>query len=185
MPNETVCWYCLKIFTYDGEKYRDIKCSFCGVENSIYDPNKPDWKPENQVKTTEGEWLNEEEEMINYDDEKYQGKYVFLPLVGETAVFDIVEISDVKSDNTKLNFTEKVPVMVNGEQVIDDEGEPAFKKKDLGYHIEAKLRNGKILSITSMSAFIQVFKKNQIQDGEKIKVFHKEKGEWEVERINA
>lgn len=58
-----------------------------------------------------------------------------------------------------------------------------FKDKDLGYHIEAKLTNGKTLLITSMSAFIQVFKKHEIQDGEKIKVTHQDKGKWTVERL--
>lgn len=180
--NETICWYCDKKFEYDGEKYQDVKCPFCGVENSIYNPDKPDWKPEVPV-TTHDEWLNEEEEMIDYDDEKYQGKFVYLPTMGETAVFDIVEIREAKSNNPKVNFSDKVPVMANGEQVVDDDGEPVFKSKDLGYHIEAELSNGKILSVTSMSAFIQVFKKHEIQDGDKVKIFHKDKGEWIVEKL--
>ncbi len=121
--------------------------------------------------------------MINYGDEKYQGKFVYLPLMGEKAEFDIVEISEVKSDNPKFNFSENVPVMANGEQVIDDDNEPVFKKKDLGYHVEAKLKNGKILCISSMSSFRAVFKKHEIQDGDKVMVFHKDKGEWIVEKI--
>lgn len=121
--------------------------------------------------------------MIDYGNEKYQGKFVYLPVMGETAEFDIEEISEVKSDNPKFNFSENVPVTLNGEQVIDDEGEPCFKKKDLGYHIEAKLKNGKILSITSMSAFIQVFKKHNIQDGETWRIFHEDKGLWKCEKL--
>lgn len=120
---------------------------------------------------------------INYQDEKYQGKYVYLPLMGETAEFDIVEINEAKSDNPKFNFSENVPVMMNGEQVVDDDGEPVFKKKDLGYHIQAKLMNGKLLCVTSVSAFIQVFKKHNVQDNEKIRVFHKDKGVWEVTKL--
>jgi hypothetical protein len=168
--NSTFCWYCGKLFDYDGEKYRDVNCEHCGVQNSIYNPAliKP---------------IPEEEEMIDYGDEKYQGKFVYLPLMGETAVFDIAEINEIKSDNPKFNFSENVPVMINGEPAIDDEGEALTKKKDLGYHIEAKLKNGKILSVTSMSAFIQVFKKHNIQDGENVKIFHKDKGEWIVEKL--
>jgi phage FluMu protein Com len=168
--NNTFCWNCGRPFEYDGEKYRDVDCPHCGVQNSIYNPALIE--PE-----------QEEEEMINYNDEKYQGKYVYLPLMGDTAVFEIVEIREAKSNNPKVNFSEKVPVTANGEQVVDDDGEPVFKSKDLGYHIEAELSNGKILSVTSMSAFIQVFKKNEIKDGDKVKIFHKDKGVWEIEKI--
>ena len=122
--------------------------------------------------------------MINYNDDKYQGRYVFLPRIGELATFDIKEIREAKSDNPKLNFAENVPVTQDGTPVIDDDGEQVFKKKDLGYHVEAELANGKILVITSLSAFLSVFKKNAIEDGEKIKIFHKEKGEWEVEKLS-
>lgn len=169
--NNTFCWYCGRPFEYNGEKYRDVKCPFCEVENSIYNP--ADLKP----------MENEEEEMIDYGDEKYQGKFIYMPRVGETMVVEIKEVREVKSDNPKFNFSENVPVMINGEPGVDDEGEPLFKKKDLGYHIEAELTNGKILSVTSMAAFIQVFKKHEIQDGEKVKIFHKDKGEWVVEKL--
>ena len=170
--NKINCWFCGKSFEYGGEKYRDINCPYCGMMNSVY--NSKGYQP------TEKEM---EESMINYDDEKYQGKFIYLPLMGETATFDIVEIREAKSANPKVNFSEKVPITANGEQVVDDDGEPVFKSKDLGYHVEARLENGKILSVTSMSAFIQVFKKHNIQDGDKIKVFHKDKGEWVVEKL--
>lgn len=170
--NSTFCWYCGRPFEYDGEKYRDVNCSHCGVENSVYNP--ANYEPMEK----------EEEEMIDYNNEKYQGKFVYLPIMGETAVFDIAEINEAKSDNPKFNFSEKVPVIANGEQVVDDDGEPVYKSKDLGYHIEAKLKNGKVLSITSMSAFVQVFKKHNIQDGDNVKIFHKDKGEWIVEKLS-
>lgn len=178
------CWYCEKETDIKETAYGDHRCPACGVEISVYPPQNKSLE-ENNPATTEDEWLNEEseEEMIDYNDAKYQGKFVYLPLMGQTAVFDIAEINEVKSDNPKFNFSENVPVMLNGEQVIDDEGEPCFKRKDLGYHIECRLVNGKILSITSMSAFIQVFKKNNIQDGETWRVFHKDKGEWVVEKL--
>jgi len=168
--NQTRCWYCNEIFEYNGEKYRDVDCEHCGVSNSPYNP--AELKPQES-----------EDEMINYNDEKFQGKYIYLPTMGETAIFEIVEIREAKSSNPKVNFREKVPVTANGEQVVDDDGEPVFKDKDLGYHIEAELMNGKILSVTSMSGFIQVFKKHNIQDGDKVKVFHKDKGEWEVTKL--
>jgi len=170
--NETVCWYCNKKFEYNGEKYRDVNCPHCRAQNSIYNP-------------AEIQPIEEEEGMINYQDEKYQGKYLYLPRVGETLVIEIKEIREAKSDNPKFNFTENVPVMIDGEQVIDDDGELVFKKKDLGYHVEAELINGKILSVTSMAAFLQVFKKFQINDGDKVKIFHKDKGIWEVEKLNG
>jgi len=172
--NQIICWYCNKEFEYEGEKYRDIDCPHCRVQNSIYNPTE--FKPM--------ETITEEEEMsVNYNDEKYQGKYVYLPRVGETAEFDIKELREKKGGNPKFNFSENVPVMANGEQVVDDDGEPVFKKKDLGYHVEAELQNGKILSITSMAAFLNVFKKNNIQDGDKVKIAHPEKGVWEVEKL--
>ena len=184
--NKTVCWNCDKVFEYDGEKYRDVKCVFCGAENSIFNPDKPDYlPPEGYPKTTEAEWLNKEEEMIDYSNEKYQGKFIYMPRIGETLVVEIKEVREVKSDNPKFNFSENVPVMIGGEQGIDDDGEPLFKKKDLGYHIEAELTNGKILSVTSMSAFLSVFKKYEIQDGDKVKIEHPEKGVWKVEKLNG
>ena len=120
--------------------------------------------------------------MINYDQEKYQSKFVYLPKLGEEAEFDIKEIREIQSDNPRFNFNVEVPVMANGEQVVDDDGEPVTKKKDLGYHVEAELKNGKVLTITGMSAFISVFKKHNVQDGEKIIVRHPERGVWEVEK---
>lgn len=184
--HNTTCWYCKLKFEYGPEKYCDVFCPNCGLMNSIYNPKKPDCEPENKPKSSYEEYLDNrqgEEEMINYNDEKYQGKFVYLPVMGETAVFEIAEINEVKSDNPKFNFSEKVPVLINGEPAMDDEGEALYKQKDLGYHIEAKLKNGKVLSVTSMSAFIQVFKKNNIQDGDNVKIFHKDKGEWEVTKI--
>ena len=179
----TVCWYCKTDFEYDGEQYRDVNCPHCGVLNSIMNPDKSDWKPEIEPTTTEEVWLNQEEEMLNYNDEKYQGKYIYLPKVGETAEFDIKELREVESDNPKFNFTENVPVMANGEQVVDDDGELVTKKKDLGYHIEAELQNEKILHVGSMAAFINVFKKHTIVDGDHIKVEHPEKGVWKVTKL--
>jgi hypothetical protein len=38
--NELICFYCKTKIEYDGEKYRDINCGWCGIMNSIYDPEK-------------------------------------------------------------------------------------------------------------------------------------------------
>lgn len=182
--NETTCWYCDRKIEYEGEKYQDVICPFCKIMNSIYDPNKRE-----EIKhplTTHEEWLanrKEQEMAINYGDEKYQGKYIYMPRIGEELIIEIKELREVKSENPKFNFSESVPVMISGEPAVDDEGEAITKKKDLGYHIEAELINGKILSVTSLAAFIQVFKKNELNDGDKVRIKHIDKGVWEVEKL--
>lgn len=73
---------CSKEFEYEGEKYQDVRCKYCGVLNSIYNPDKPDWKPENQ--TTEEEWLNEEEKMCGKLADRAREKSPFVKLeIGE------------------------------------------------------------------------------------------------------
>ena len=187
------CWYCEQINEQIADNFiGDFSCEKCGAQNSVYPNINEAEEPSNH--TTASEWLNdpfdavelqsEEEEMaLNYNDEKYQGKFIYMPKVGETSVIEIKELREVKSENPKFNFSENVPVMINGEIAIDDEGEAITKKKDLGYHIEAELTNGKILSVTSIAAFINVFKKYEINDGDKVKIFHKDKGIWEVEKL--
>ncbi len=120
---------------------------------------------------------------IDYGAEKYQGNTVFLPKIGEEATFEIETISEVKGENPKFNFSQDVPVLVNGQQVIDDEGKVVTKKKDLGYHIEAKLTSGKVLSVNSMAAFFKVFKAHKIGDGEKVFIKHVAKGEWVITKL--
>ena len=201
------CFACKKEFEYGPDKYCDVFCPNCGVINSFYDPDlavdkeiKPTIHPdcEECQKLFDGPIpahycsicskkqapQKKEEEVIDYGQEKYQGRYVFMPLMGEEAEFEIVEIKEVKSENSKMNFKDKVPVMANGEQVVDDDGDPVFKEKDLGYHVEATLKNGKILSIGSLSQLQQVFKKFNIQDGDHVIVKHLDKGKWSVEKTN-
>jgi uncharacterized Zn finger protein (UPF0148 family) len=175
--NHTTCWRCKKEFEYDGEPLRDVHCPHCGVLNSIMSQDVPDWSQPNQKEESKMT------EQFDYNQEKYQSKFVYLPRVGEAAEFEIKEIREVLSDNPKFNFVENVPVIANGEQLIDDEGEPVFKKKDLGYHIECILTNGRVLTVTSLTAFYQVFKKNNIQPGEKVRISHIDKGQWKVEKI--
>jgi phage FluMu protein Com len=203
--SKEICFACKKEFEYGPDKYCDVFCPNCGVINSFYDPMLA---VDKEVKSTIHPDCEEcqklfdgpipvhycsicskkptqpkEEEMIDYGQEKYQGRYVFMPLMGEEAEFEIVEIKEVKSENSKMNFKDKVPVMANGEQVVDDDGDPVFKEKDLGYHVEATLKNGKILSIGSLSQLQQVFKKNEIQDGNHIIVKHIDKGKWVVTKL--
>jgi hypothetical protein len=168
----------------------DHNCEHCGVMNSYYPDDRCKrcietigMKPEAYCKLC---LKNKEDNMsLNYQDEKYQGKFIYMPKIGETLEIKIKELREVKSDNPKFNFSENVPVMINGEPAIDDEGEAITKKKDLGYHVEAELENGKILSVTSIAAFIQVFKKHQLNDGDEVKIFHKDKSEWIVEKLNG
>ena len=113
---------------------------------------------------------------INYKDEKYQGSNVFLPKMGEEAEFEIKELHEVKSDNPKVNFSRK-------EKIVLPDGSTAEKTTDLGYHVEATLKNGKKLIVTNLAAFLNVFKNNNIQDGDHIKVEHPDKGVWKVTKI--
>ena len=32
------CFHCEKEFGYEGEKYRDMVCPYCHVQNSVYNP---------------------------------------------------------------------------------------------------------------------------------------------------
>lgn len=36
--NKTICWNCKAEFSYEGEKYRDVNCSHCGLLNTIFLP---------------------------------------------------------------------------------------------------------------------------------------------------
>jgi hypothetical protein len=164
------CWYCKSIVDKPDDFLGDFNCEKCGVMNS--------WYPPIEIQNT-----NTEVNMIDYNSEKYAGKYVYLPKVGDQAEFELKEIREVPCNNPKLNFSEKVVVMANGIPVTDDDGEPAYKIKDLGYHVEAVLGNGKILSITNMSAFIKVFKTHDIRDGDRVLIQHLDKATWKVTKL--
>ena len=109
---------------------------------------------------------------MDYEKE-FPSKYVYLPKVGAEATFRIKSIKKAESDNSKLNFEES-------EKVILADGKEAVTKKDLGYHIECEIDNEQILSITNKAAFLNVFKRHNVQPGESITVKHPAKGEWEV-----
>jgi hypothetical protein len=113
---------------------------------------------------------------VNYDDSKYQLGNYFLPKIGEKAEFEIVEFHEVKSDKPKLNFSKK-------EKILLPDGSSAEKTTDLGYHVEATLKNEKKLIVTNLAAFINVFKNHGIQDGDHIIVEHPAQGEWKVTKL--
>jgi hypothetical protein len=115
---------------------------------------------------------------LNYDDAKYS-KWVYLPKQGETAIFDIDTIEEVKVSDPKNRFQ-----FVSTEKVELPDGTEAEKKTPLGYCIRAMLKDGRELTITSLGAFNKTFRAFRIQDGDKVKITHKDRGEWVVEFLS-
>ena len=115
---------------------------------------------------------------LNYDDAKYS-KWVYLPKQGETAIFDIDTIEEVKVSDPKNRFQ-----FANTEKVELPDGTDAEKKTPLGYCIRARLKDGRELTITSLGAFNKTFRAFRIQDGDKVKITHKDRGEWAVEFLS-
>lgn len=113
--NKTLCWYCNKEFEYDGEKYRDVNCPFCGMENSIYNPDKPDWLPPEGY--TQNEWLNEEEEMPDINDLKSNlrnedlktGDVITFVNAGEIKDIDFSKAQDGSGIKTVLQLLVEIP----------------------------------------------------------------------------
>lgn len=117
----------------------------------------------------------------NYD-EKFPGKYAYLPKVGQEGTYAIKSIKEVKGDNPKFQFTkiEKVPAIIGGIEKIVEE------KINLGYHIECELEGDtRILTINSIGAFLSVFKNNNVQPCDTIYVKHLDKGLWEVKKLTV
>ena len=119
---------------------------------------------------------------------KYKNeRYCYLPKIGETKIFKFLKVSEVTGGQDRFHFTqnEKREVVGGGEAIV---------KVSLGYHIEAEIDEqveladgkvvNKILSITSLGAFISVFKAYELNDGDRVKIFHKDRGEWEVIRLD-
>lgn len=103
-----------------------------------------------------------------------QKKWFYLPKIGGPAVtFTVKEIRKKEGGNPKYNFTRKTEVTL-----LD--GSKAEKTENLGYQMECECTDGKILSVSSLGAFLQVFVKNDIQEGDTVTVEHKEKGVWVV-----
>jgi len=56
------CWYCGKESGIVEGDFGEHRCKACNVLIDVFNPDKPEWKPEN--KTSEQEWLKKEEEML-------------------------------------------------------------------------------------------------------------------------
>ena len=110
---------------------------------------------------------------VDYSKSKLPSRYVYLPRIGEEATFDIKEIRETKEGNAKFQFVikEEEELKSGGTTLVD---------KNLGYHIECDLKEGKILSINNIFAFNAVFIRHNIQDGELVKIKHIAKGDWET-----
>jgi hypothetical protein len=118
---------------------------------------------------------------VDYD-KLLPSKFVYLPKISQEATFNIKTIASVPTANPKFSFKTREKIMV------PELGTEAIVEKDLGYNIQCDLdgnQEGKILSVSNLSAFIQVFKKNNIQDGDVIHVKHVDKGKWEVTKLSA
>lgn len=137
--NSHQCWFCNQVVEYEDPKYRDFLCPECNVMNSIYDPDKPDWKPENQP-TTNDEWLESEEEMgdlSNWSKENskfikiksgesfegvYEGYKEGVNMNGEPAIIYKFDGKEFKSSSAKL--AESFDKIAKGTKVkISREGE--------------------------------------------------------------
>jgi hypothetical protein len=74
MSNKTVCWYCGKEFSYDGEQYRDVVCVYCHIMNSVYKKGEDMAKPPKRAatdfeKVKIGEFVNGKIDKIEYENE--------------------------------------------------------------------------------------------------------------------
>ncbi len=75
------------------------------------------------------------------------GKYVYMPKIGESLEVKIKEIREVKTGLDKFHFQKK-------EKVTLPDGTQIDVPKSMGFHVECELEDGKILSVTSFSAFL-------------------------------
>lgn len=99
--NSTRCWLCQKNFNYDGEQYRDVKCPHCGVINSIYNPDKPDWIPTNQTKSSYQDYLDKREREEQVKPPKRESKDYEKVKIGEMIPGVIAEINYDKEHTFK------------------------------------------------------------------------------------
>ena len=110
--------------------------------------------------------------------------WVKMPKVGEEPKeFKIQSCERIDDPEYKYNFEKNEPVMINGQPVVDDDGETVYKKVNQGYRYVYTLEDDKKFSISSWKPFY-AFKAVQVQDGDHIRVSHPEKGEWKVEIIS-
>jgi hypothetical protein len=126
----------------------------------------------------------EEEEMLDYSNYG-GGKYVYLPTIKseETLEIHIKEIREVRTGLPKFHFTKMEVVKGADGNPVMVAGVPLKAPVNMEFHIEAELMDGRVLSVTSFPAFIEVFIKNKLQDGDKVSIQHKDKGIWIVEKL--
>lgn len=118
---------------------------------------------------------------MDYSKYKGGGNYVYLPKIGNQAIFEIESIGFGRAENNKYNFSKKVIVDLpdgskaeKSEPIRDENGDP--------FNLRVVLKDGKILTTGSWGAFQEVFVKNDVQEGDKIRVGHLGRGEWIVEK---
>ena len=110
------------------------------------------------------------------DDLSGGGKYIYLPKVGESQVYKIKEVRKVTKGADKFHI-------IRREKDELEDGTEVTVEKNLGFHLECDLDNGKILSITSLSPFI-AFKQAKVNDDDEVEVNHPKKGSWEIKVTN-
>lgn len=116
------CWFCNKEFEYDGEQYRDVNCLHCGVQNSIFPPNKPDWTP------TEGYKEGEEEMGQLAELAKKQSKFLILDL-NESIEGVFVDYKIIPSQYDPEKNTVQYTISVNEQNKFWTNGSGAIMKQ--------------------------------------------------------
>lgn len=165
------CWYCDSQLSCKEEEIFD--CPECGMENDLttYTPlteNKVNKEEVNMPFEKEGEskdvvWLKMPLEGKSYD---------FTP---HGAITAIIKVDNVDHKKGKFNFMKKVEmVLPNGNKAKVDE--------DCGYYYRIEFSDGAKMTISSWSPYFAMTRAN-ICEGSTMKVNHKAKGEWEIERI--
>lgn len=109
-------------------------------------------------------------------------KWVSMPKVGEQVTVTIKTIRECKTGNPDFHFKQKSIEIVTNAQ---GEQKEISTDVNMGYHIECDLEGGKVLSVSSYSAFDKVFRKNNIQEGETITIQHLAIGKWKTIRGNT
>jgi len=106
-------------------------------------------------------------------------KWFYLPTMGAAPITITVEKIEKKiPKDPKFCFIRK-------EKIKLPDGSDAEKTVNLGYQIEVTCSDGRILSVSSLGAFLNVFVKPDVQEGDTITIEHVDKGVWKVEKKGA
>ena len=117
--------------------------------------------------------------------EKQEQKWLLLPKVGEMIDYSThgkITLIDKVVSSKGFNFRERVAVIKDGQPILDDDGQPLYKDKDLGYRYDVVFEDGKRLSISSWKVYYAMIEA-KIEEGDVIKIDHAEKGKWLIEKI--